>query len=91
MRRTTVAVLMAVAVLVAIPGAASADPTFTGTANTPEGKLNVSVNVKKFTATAAGTQASGTATATLTPLAGTPVTVKKRLPSRLRRLAPAPS
>jgi hypothetical protein len=79
MRRMALAVSIAAAVLVTIPGTALADPTFTGLANTPEGKLNVSVNVKRFIATAAGTQASGTATATLTPLTGTPVTVQKKV------------
>jgi hypothetical protein len=62
-----------------IPAAASANPTFTGTANTPEGKLDVSVNVNRFIATAAGTRASGTATATLTPLAGAPTTIHKKV------------
>jgi hypothetical protein len=79
-RRIALAVVIAAATLaVAVPAVASADPTFTGAANTPEGKLNVSVNVNRFVATAAGTQASGTATATLTPLAGMPTTVKKQV------------
>jgi hypothetical protein len=78
MRRTVLAPLL-IAGMLLVPAAASADPTFAGTAATPEGKLHMSVDVHKFIATTAGTQASGTATATLTPPSGTPVTVKKKV------------
>ena len=68
MRRMVLALTIAAAILAVVPAAAAADATFSGSANTPEGKLHLVVNVNKFTATAAGTQASGTATATLTPI-----------------------
>jgi hypothetical protein len=79
MRRILLVALVAGCTSALIPGVASASPTVTGSANTPEGKLDVSVNVNRFVATAAGTQASGTATATLTPLAGMPTTVRKKV------------
>jgi hypothetical protein len=79
MRRIARAVIAAALMLAVIPGVAAANPTFVGAANTPEGKLAVSVNVERFTATAAGTQASGTASATLSPLGQTPTTVTKKV------------
>jgi hypothetical protein len=77
MRRTLLAVLTAASLSALIPGLASASTGFTSSANTAEGKLAVSVNVNRFVATASGTKASGTATATLTPLGGMPTTVRK--------------
>lgn len=65
----------------ATPSASTATPVVaTGVANTPRGVLHVSVAVHRFFATAAGrTKASGTATATLTPLGGAPSTVTKHV------------
>jgi hypothetical protein len=82
MRRILLAGLLTAAVSAAVPGLASAAGTplvATGAANTPQGKLAVSVNVNRFFATAAGTRASGTATATLTPLGQGPATVTKNV------------
>ncbi|HEX5224653.1 MAG TPA: hypothetical protein VFW29_05935 [Solirubrobacteraceae bacterium] len=42
-----------------------------------QGNLHVTVNVKRFIATSAGTEASGTATATLTPIGQHPITINK--------------
>jgi hypothetical protein len=82
-RRILLAGVLAVGLLMALPGLAAADSsantTVVGTANTPEGKLAVSVNVNRFVATAAGTKASGTATATLTPLGQIPTKVTKNV------------
>jgi hypothetical protein len=82
-RRTLLAGVLAVALLMGLPGLAAADSgstaTVVGAANTPEGKLAVSVNVNRFVATAAGTRASGTATATLTPLGQIPTKVTKNV------------
>lgn len=63
------------------PAAASAVPTATATATTqtPEGRLAVSVNVDRFYATKAGTAATGTATATLTPIGQSPTTISKKV------------
>ena len=79
MRRMVLALTIAAAILAVVPAAAAAHATFSGSANTPEGKLHLVVNVNKFTATAAGTQASGTATATLTPIGQRPTTVSKKV------------
>src|SRR5438105_7388569 len=79
MRRSVIVTIVIAGVLAVAPAVASADATFAGTTNTPEGKLHVVVDVNKFTATAAGTQASGTATATLTPLGHAPTTVTKKV------------
>jgi hypothetical protein len=82
MRRILLAGLVTAAVSVAMPGVAAAADTAvvaTGVANTPQGKLAVSVNVNRFFATAAGTKASGTASATLTPLGQAPATVTKNV------------
>jgi hypothetical protein len=58
-------------------GVAAADTTFTGSAPTSQGNLHLTVDVQRFFATKAGTSASGTATATLTPIGQHPVTVNK--------------
>ena len=79
MRRAALALLVAASFFLATAGVAAADATFAGTANTREGRLAVSVNVNRFFATAAGTQASGTATATLTPLGQLPTTISKKV------------
>jgi hypothetical protein len=61
-------------------GAAESAPvSATGTASTPQGTLHVSVAVHRFYATSAGTRASGTATATLTPLGQLPTTLSKHV------------
>lgn len=59
--------------------AVSASTAVTATAQTPNGRLAVSVNVNRFYATAAGTKASGTATATLTPIGQHPTTISKHV------------
>jgi hypothetical protein len=82
MRRTLVAGLVMAAIPLIMPGLASAAGTpfvARGAATTPQGKLAVSVNVDRFFATSAGTNASGTATATLTPLGQAPTTVRKKV------------
>jgi hypothetical protein len=79
MRRIALAGVIAAAISVTVPSIAAADQTFAGSANTAQGKLDVSVNVHRFFATAAGTRASGTAKATLTPLGGTPTTVSRKV------------
>jgi hypothetical protein len=79
MRRSALVVLAVAGTLAASCGVASATPTVTRTVNTPEGKLLVSVNVERFRASAAGTQASGTAKATLTPIGQIPTTVTKKV------------
>jgi hypothetical protein len=58
---------------------ASASTAVTASAQTPQGRLAVKVSVDRFYATAAGTQASGTATATLTPIGQHPTTISKRV------------
>jgi hypothetical protein len=45
----------------------------------PQGKLTVAVKVNRFVATAAGTQASGTATATVTPIGQLPTSISKKV------------
>ncbi len=81
MRHAAVLVVSIAIGLVAIPAAAaSASPnatTATATVNTPQGHLAVSVKVNRFYATAAATRASGTATATLTPIGQHPQTITK--------------
>jgi hypothetical protein len=83
MRRFLLPMVLAAGLLMLAPALASADSsaptTVTGTAITPQGKLAVSVNVKRFFATSAGTKASGTATATLTPLGQIPTKVTKNV------------
>jgi hypothetical protein len=68
---------------VAVPGTASAaggaGAVFAGAASTPQGRLKVSVDVRRFRATSSGTKAEGTATATLGGLGGMPTTVKKKV------------
>ncbi|MHB8531103.1 MAG: hypothetical protein ACYDC2_00115 [Solirubrobacteraceae bacterium] len=81
MRQVAVLVVSIVIALVALTaGSASAAPsatTATATVETPQGHLAVSVKVHRFYATAAGTRASGTATATLTPIGQHPQTISK--------------
>jgi hypothetical protein len=48
-------------------------------ASNPQGMAHVSVDVRHFYATASGTGASGTATATVTPLGQAPTTVHKNV------------
>jgi hypothetical protein len=80
MRRAALFVALIVAgVLAASSTAASAETAVTATAQTPSGRLAVSVNVKRFYAAAAGTRASGTATATLTPIGQHPTTISKQV------------
>jgi hypothetical protein len=80
MRRTALsAVLIVVGLLAINVTTASASTAVTATAKTPQGRLSVRVNVDRFYATAAGTQASGTATATLTPIGQHPTTISKRV------------
>jgi hypothetical protein len=84
-RRSLVGLLVAgVAISCAVvPAAASAAsrPTavFAAATSTPEGRLSVSVDVRRFRATSSGTTADGTATATLGGLGGLPTVVKKKV------------
>lgn len=79
MRRVVLAGLLASGMLATLAGpAAAAGPSPVG-ASPPQGRLSVGVKVDRFIATAAGTQAQGTATATLTPLGGTPTKISKRV------------
>src|SRR4051812_27429329 len=81
MRRVALAAVAAAASSMLLPNIASAaqapGPTVAGVANTPEGRLDLSVNLQRFYATASGTKAAGTATATLTPLGQLPTKVSK--------------
>ena len=52
---------------------------YAGTAATPQGNLDVSVDVHRFRATQSGTKAEGTATATLGGLGGMPSTVRQKV------------
>jgi hypothetical protein len=52
---------------------------FAQTANQPQGKVTVAVDVRRFKATAAGPRAVATATATLRGLGGMPTTVKRKV------------
>jgi hypothetical protein len=82
MRRISLAVLVTAVVSLIATGAASASTapvSATGVASTPQGNLAVSVDVHRFYATSAGTKASATATATLTPLGASPTTVTKNV------------
>jgi hypothetical protein len=83
MRRILLAVLVTAGMLTVLPALAFADSAagtaLVGTANTTEGKLAVSVNVDRFVATAAGTNAQGTASATLTPLGQLPTKVSQKV------------
>lgn len=72
MRRIAVAVSAAVAL--SLPFAA---PALAAGPQASQANLHVTVNVKRFYATSAGTEASGTATATLTPIGQHPITVNK--------------
>src|SRR5436305_187555 len=71
MRRIVVAGLITGALALVLPGVAAAESA------PAQGNLHVTVNVKRFFATSAGTGASGTATATLTPIGQHPITVTK--------------
>lgn len=80
MRRAALfAVLIVAGILAFEPVAASASTAVAATAQTPQGRLAVRVNVDRFYAIAAGTRASGTATATLTPIGQHPTTISKRV------------
>jgi hypothetical protein len=87
MRRFALAGLLATSAVALSPAAAPAQSsssspaaaTFAGTTGAPEGRLALAVNVDRFRATAAGAQASGTASATLTPLGQLPTTVTKKV------------
>jgi hypothetical protein len=80
MRRVALFAVLVVAGLLALEAAtASASVAVAARAQTPDGRLAVSVNVDRFYATAAGTKASGTATATLTPIGQDPTTISKRV------------
>jgi hypothetical protein len=72
--------LAAVAAAV-LPTAASAAPrtVYAGTASTPQGRVHIEVDVKRFRATKSGPVASGVATATLRSLGQLPTTVKKKV------------
>ncbi|HEY0517401.1 MAG TPA: hypothetical protein VGD00_09795 [Solirubrobacteraceae bacterium] len=71
--------LLLVAISATTASAAPDATIATATAQTPQGHLAVSVKVKRFYATAAGTRASGTATATLTPIGQHPQTISKKV------------
>jgi hypothetical protein len=89
MRRILLAGLALGAMSLVMPGLASAAQgggntaaadTFVGSATTSSGdRLAVAVTVKRFVATAAGTQAQGVANATLTGLGRLPTTVTKNV------------
>jgi hypothetical protein len=80
MRRIAIAALVLAVTMGVGSGAASAAPASSSQAvDTPQGKLVVTVNVERFRATAAGTQATGTAKATLTPIGQIPTTVSKKV------------
>jgi hypothetical protein len=72
MRRIATAVPIALALAFAL-----AAPAFAAGPPASQGNLHVTVNVKRFYATSAGTEASGMATATLTPIGQHPITVNK--------------
>jgi hypothetical protein len=77
MRRVAVAGFVVLVLALSASAVAAADTTFTGSAPTSQGNLHLTVDVQRFFATKAGTSASGTATATLTPIGQHPVTVNK--------------
>ena len=80
MRRIALLAALAVAgSLGTFAATASAETAMTATASTPSGRLAVRVDVDRFYATAVGTSASGTATATLTPIGQQPQTISKRV------------
>lgn len=79
MRRLVLPAVLIVIGVLANAGAASAETAMSATAQTPDGRLAVNVKVDRFYATAAGSQASGTATATLTPIGQQPTTISKRV------------
>jgi hypothetical protein len=76
MRRYVVAGVITGAFALLVPGVAAAEPS-SGSTAAPGGDLHVTVNIKRFFATSAGTGASGTATATLTPIGQHPITISK--------------
>jgi hypothetical protein len=59
------------------PAVAQAEAGSPGIAPAAQGNLHVTIDVKRFFATKAGAGASGTATATLTPIGQHPITVSK--------------
>lgn len=77
----TTAIALVTPTLASAAGAKSmsAPVTATGSAATSQGSLKVAVQVNHFYATAAGTKASGKATATLTPLGQSPTTITKNV------------
>lgn len=80
MRRLALGFVTLAALALTVPmiaSAASVRATAATTGDTHQGVVHVSVDVNKFFATAAGTAASGTATATITPLGQAPTTVKQ--------------
>ncbi len=80
MRRVALILIVIVAgTLAAAAGPASAENAVVANVPTPDGKLAVAVNVDRFYATAAGTRATGTATATLTPIGQHPTTISKQV------------
>ena len=78
MRRVALLIVLTAGMLTAAD-AASAQTAVTATAQTPNGRLAVRVDVNRFYATAAGTRASGNATATLTPIGQHPTTITKKV------------
>src|SRR5690349_7881394 len=79
MRRLALFAILVGGILLGASADASASTAVTASAQTPQGRLTVRVNVDRFHATAAGTQASGTATATLTPIGQHPTTISKHV------------
>ena len=87
MRRFALTVLVVVAaVTVIIPPLAEAETgntaapvTAGGAASSEQGVVHLAVNVHRFYATAAGARATGTATATLTPLGQLPTSASKNV------------
>lgn len=73
------AVLLPAAVPASASAAGDASAVFAGTAATPQGRLHVAVDVRRFRATSHGTTADGTATATLGGLGQLPTTVTKKV------------
>jgi hypothetical protein len=88
-RQALTALAGAAAIACATPAVAAAEGAASGTTASPaaatgsaapaQGSLHVGVSIHRFYATAAGTRASGTATATLTPLGQIPTTVSKNV------------
>lgn len=84
MRHHLVAIVLVTTLALALPGLTAADAAPSpAPVTTPAGgptspaSVHVAVQVRRFYATAAGTKASGVATATLTPIGQLPTTVSK--------------